>query len=120
MSRNYSMTVFVADYDTEKAAAIREAAEEEWNFDDWREVPRHDKPPQLAGWGDDVLCGGETEDEFADRLAKAIWRANGAYCGVEVHAVFLDDLPREVYQPDHEDYRRLMEGRSAPTTRATD
>ena len=59
MSRNYSMSVFIADHVPEKAAPIRAAAKEEWNLDDWTEVPRPGKQPQLLGWGDDALCAGE-------------------------------------------------------------
>jgi len=110
MSRNYNMTVIVAGYDPEKATPIREAANEEWSFDDWDEDPPEAQRRQLMGWGDGKLCAGEGEEEFVHRLAKAIWKANGAYCEVEVQSVFLDDLPNEVYFLDEDDYHRLIEG----------
>jgi hypothetical protein len=116
MSRNYSMTVIVSSYDPEKATAIREAANEEWSFEDWHEDPPEAQRRQLMGWGDGKLCAGEGEEEFVHRLAKAIWKANGAYCDIEVQSVFLDDLPNEVYELDEDAYDRLMESETVPNT----
>jgi len=116
MSRSYSMTVIVGRYDPEKADAIREAAGKEWNFEDWHEDPPEAQRRQLMGWGDDQLCAGEGEEEFVHRLAKAVWKANGAYCDVEVQAIYLDDLPTETYELDEDAYDRLMEGEPAPNT----
>ena len=33
--------------------------------------------------GRNSLVGGEGEDEFACRVCRAIWRANGAFCEVD-------------------------------------
>jgi len=56
------------------------------------------------------LCGGESEEEFADRLAAAIWRANScAYCKVEVRATFLEDVPYETHVRDREAFKRLKD-----------
>jgi hypothetical protein len=110
MSRNYSMTVIVGSYDPEKADAIREAAGEKWNFEDWHEDPPEAQRRQLIGWGDDQLCAGVTEEEFLDRLGEAIWKTNGGYCDVEIQSIYLDDLPYETYELDEDDYHRLIEG----------
>lgn len=64
--------------------------------------------------GDGQLCGGESEDEFAERITKAIWQANGQFCSVEVCATYLEDLPCEQYQLDRDDYDRLR--KAARTT----
>jgi hypothetical protein len=108
------MTVIVRSYDAEKSTAIREAAKDEWSFDDWDEDPPEAERRQLMGWGDDKLCAGEGEEEFVHRLAKALWKANGTYCDVEVQAIYLDDLPTETYELDEDDYQRLIEGEPVP------
>jgi hypothetical protein len=45
---------------------------------------------------------------FADRLAKAIWDANGGFCRVVVRSTYLDDLPCEAFSLEQSDYDRLM------------
>ena len=63
---------------------------------------------KLTASADDQLCGGETERQFAERLAKAIWTANGGPCEVEVRATYLEDPPHEEYSFDESDYERIM------------
>ena len=75
----------------------------EWDFDDW-----HENDGQMFGYGEGRLGGGESEEEFADRLARAIWNANGAFCEIEVRATYLDDLPYVDYCRDEDDYGRLI------------
>ena len=109
MSRNYSMTVIVSDPKPDRTAAIQQAAAGEWDFGDW-----HHDGGQMFGYGDGRLCGGESEEEFADRLAKAIWDANGGFCEIELRTTYLDDLPQVDYCRSEDDYHRLMEGQPAP------
>ena len=109
MSRNYSMMVIVTEPNFDRTAAIQQAAAGQWDFDDW-----HQDGGQLFGYGDGRLCGGETEEEFADRLAKAIWDANGGFCEIEVRTTYLDDLPQVDYCRSEDDYDRLMEAKPAP------
>ena len=51
MSRSYNMTVIVERYIPAHAAAIRTAAETEWNFDSWDEIPGSGEPSRLIGSG---------------------------------------------------------------------
>ena len=104
MSRYYNMAVTITCAARERIDAVKQAAEAEWAFDDWF----LDDDGVLTASADGSLCGGETEEEFAARLAKAIWTANGAYCGVEVHATYLDQMPYETHCFDEDDYRRLV------------
>ena len=69
----------------------------------------------LTASADGQLCGGETESEFADRLAAAVWSANGAYCGVTVRNTYLDDLPYCTHTMQETDYR-VWRRRSKRTT----
>ena len=104
MSRYYRMSVRVEEYDPERQPAIEAAIQNAWGFD---EVNEHDGI--LAACGDDSLSGGETEEAFTERLAKAIWKANGRFCQVQVNATYLEALPYEEYAFDEASYRRLME-----------
>jgi hypothetical protein len=102
MSRAYSMTVTIDKYNKKKEAAITSAAGEEWPFEDWTGYDG-----KLVCAAEAQLCGGESEEEFAERLAKAIWRANGKFCEVEVNATYLDDLPYEIHTMDEGVYDLL-------------
>ena len=103
MSRYYSMSVTITGADLDRFDPIMAAASAEWGFDDW-----YSQKGVLTASGDAQLFGGETEEQFAERLTKAIWRANGGPCRVEVTATYLDELPCESYSLGAGDYDRLM------------
>lgn len=107
MSRAYSMSVEIKKFDKSKIVAIQEAADEVWTWEEWSGtmLDNHDI---LYSYGDSNLCAGETEDEFAVRLTKAIWKANGGYCEVNVNQTCLEDLPCESYTLSEEDYKKSM------------
>jgi hypothetical protein len=105
MSRYYEMSVEITGHRPEKADAIRDAAAGLWEFSDWCD---QDDPLKLAASAKGNLCGGETEEEFTERLSVAIWRANGAYCDVTVDATYLESLPYETHCLDQADYARLI------------
>lgn len=109
MSRYYHMSVAITGSASDRVDAIKQAAATEWPFDDWCE---HDSV--LTSSCDAQLCGGETEEQFVERLAKAVWTANGGPCQVDVNATYLEDLPYEGYSFDDHDYDRLMTGRGLP------
>ena len=96
MSRYYRMSLEVQGPKPEKIEAIKKAALAEWSFsnDDFTEKER-DK--YLTAIAEGNLCGGETEEQFALRLAKAIWKANGGFCRVTVEATCLEYIPSETY-----------------------
>jgi hypothetical protein len=103
MSRSYNMLVKVNGFDPEKIDRIKDAAEDEWDFDDWNEY-HHENDISTSACADGYLAGGETEDEFGGRLAKAIWAANDAYCEVQVVATYLENIPCETYSFDEDDF----------------
>lgn len=112
MSRYYHMNVTLKDVNLARIEAIKEATELEWDFEDWFD---HDEQCcEASAYGN--LCGGETEEEFAERLAKVIWEANGGYCAVEVIATYLEDLPCEMHGFDEDDYARLVAAVPDPPT----
>ncbi len=105
MSRYYSMGITISDYQADHADAICKAASDEWSFDDW--ITSQDE--SLSSTGDGNLCGGESEDEFSERLAHAIWKANNGFCGVAVVCTYMESLPYEEYEFDSDAYQRFVE-----------
>ena len=84
MSRFYEMSVEISGYDPAKAKEIQAAAEAEWAFDDWWLAGTEEPGETMHASAQSNLCGGESEEEFTERLSLAVWRANGSYCSVTV------------------------------------
>ena len=104
MSRYYEMGVEILGYAPEKEDQIKQAAEGVWPFADWSSSG----DGNLQASAQDSLGGGESEEQFTERLSVAIWRANGSFCEVVVNATYLDNLPYETHTLDQEDYDRLI------------
>lgn len=105
MSRYYNMRVKIQKFDKSRHRKINEACAEEWPFDglDSYEI---DDGTVLMGDAEGNLGGGETEEDFADRIAGAVWKANQGYCQVNVIATYLEDLPYEIHERRYQDYRK--------------
>ncbi len=103
MSRAYAMYVRIVGFDPKRKDEIIEAAKSEWNFDDdWSE-----HKDEITCNGESSLCGGESEEQFTQRLSTAIWKANKKFCTVEVNATCMEDLPCECHTLCEETYMRL-------------
>jgi hypothetical protein len=116
MSRYYEMTVTVEGFDAKNASAVLDAMCEHWNFtrsDCW--VADKGPRPKLGGTGRSNLCGGESEEEFAWRITRAIWIANEVYCHVEVLATYLEELPYNSYQLDEDEYAKMKQAKQEVT-----
>jgi hypothetical protein len=98
------MTVKVSGFKADRKEEVISAADSEWDFDDWIGTTEKDATETLTATGHGNLCGGETEAEFAKRLSRAAFKANGGPCEVEVNATCLDELPCETYSFDENDY----------------
>lgn len=110
MSRFYDMTVTVSGVGPERLEAVKEAAQSCWDFDDWEPLPTELEQPGESSWvssGNGSLCGGETDDEFATRLATEIWTANGSFCHVDVTATYIEELPRTRYCFNEDDFAQV-------------
>jgi len=103
MSRLYGMDLQVNGMRKKYADDVVKALQKEW---EWDEAIR--RKPSICIYGEGYLCGGESEEEFADRVCKAIWEANHGYCYVELRAIYLEDLPSEDYIFEEEDYEEMM------------
>ena len=108
MSRFYEMTVEISGHASERGESLKAAAEYQWPFEDLQTREAEDGKFVLEGFGQSFLSGGEGEEEFADRLARAVWQANGGYCRITVAATYLENLPFEEYCFDDHDYARMM------------
>ena len=110
MSRAYEMHVKILGYEPEHRDRIIAACTEEWEFapEDVSETPPEhcEDGTELMVGAEGNLCGGETEEEFSDRLAAAVWKANGSYCEVVVCATYLEELPYEEHIRDKEYYEK--------------
>jgi len=97
MNRYYGMALTVRGIDPKKCRQVQKAAREEWpGFDDWH-VQHLEGATILTASGEGSLCGGESEEDFADRLAHAVWAAHGTCCEVEVAATYLEEQPYEAH-----------------------
>ncbi len=59
--------------------------------------------------GDVTLYGGESEDEYVERITKEIWTLEGRFVPVYITMTYLEDLPYEEYEMGKEEYLELME-----------
>ena len=104
MSRYYEMTVEIGGSRPDRRGDIEDACRQHWCFDDFESDDRswYDRSAGgvIRATGRSSLCGGESEEEFADRIAAAIWRANAAECKVVVDATYLENMPHEVHWPE--------------------
>ncbi len=110
MSRYYRMQVEISGYQPGRIDAIKTASEKEWSFTDLYEQ----RDGTLTASGEESLYGGESEEEFTERLSLAIWKANGEFCQVTVDAYCLEELPYDTHCLDEDDYKRLMTSARTP------
>lgn len=105
MSRNYEMNVQIILFNKFSLRKVITALSNEWFMfireDDFVE---HNGGYRLCYSEEGRLCGGESEEEFAERIACAIWDACECFVPVVISATYLDDLPSEHHELDMADY----------------
>jgi len=111
MSRFYGMSIKITEHDKNKVSDILSAIKKEWEVRDECCCNPTDEDCQnfLSAYGESFLSGGESEEEFTDRIALAVWKANGGYCHIQVDATYLESLPYETHLRDDDDYYRMTE-----------
>ena len=118
MSRYYEIKIEITGVNESRKEAIQQACSEEWSFDDddWQcndgLIPSV-LSMEVTGLG--FLCGGETENDFAQRISKTIWEANGTFCPITVNAFNLDELPYEHYEMGKDIYQKAMKNPVSPS-----
>jgi hypothetical protein len=110
MSRYYGMGFIVKNISEDEAAIVEEVIENEWGsleetgfFDDLQN--------EWSGYSNGNLTGGESEEEFAARISRAIWEKLGRFVPINIEASYLEDPPTETHFLDEDDYMRIT-GRS--------
>jgi hypothetical protein len=86
------MEVTIKDVAENKLEAVKDAAREEWGFREWDQIEN-----MLVSYHENQLCGGESEEEFVNRLAAAVWDAHSGFCEISVDLTYLEDLPIQNY-----------------------
>lgn len=104
MSRHYRIHIEFGNINDDREIEITEAIEEIWPGAD-EDLSLYDKTYSSTSEGS--LTGGESEEEFATRLTRAIWEANGGFCYVSVAMTCLEYLPTEYYEFDEDDYKKM-------------
>lgn len=105
MSRFYNMQIQISKFNKNRIKQITEACADEWSFDEL-DIYKAKTNSILSGEAEGYLGGGETEEEFTDRISEAIWKANKGYCPVSVTATYLEDMPYEIHERLYDDYRK--------------
>jgi hypothetical protein len=113
MSRVYEMTVKISEYNSKKQKKIVAACMSEWPFrrgDFFEEAASVSAAGlMLTATAEGNLGCGDTEGEFAGKLAKKIWKANGSFCAVNIRATYLEELPCEEYEFLEYDYEAMTQ-----------
>ena len=102
MSRSYEMAIEVTGITWGRKKQVKDAVRSEWNAET---IYGRGRDAFIAGEGS--LSGGESEEEFSRRLARAVWKANKGYCEVLVKATSLENLPYETYYFGRGDYKKI-------------
>jgi len=107
MSRSYEMVIDITGFKksqekTIAQTAVMAAALSDHEWDAYVENC-------IRVTGQTSLCGGESEEEYAAKVAKAVWKANdGRFCQVCVKATYLEELPFDEYTFDRQDFKKMM------------
>jgi hypothetical protein len=100
------MAFTVTGANPSRSEKIYEAIQGEWYVDELWGFGEESGTLQLSG--DSRLCGGESEEEFADRLSVLIWQANQGFCEVEIIATYLENMPYEKHTRSQEFYDKVL------------
>lgn len=105
MSRSYGMALEVTGHDKTRRYHIIAAGQEVWKWeDDEIVIEARDECDENIHFFEapGSLCGGESEEEFADRVSAAVMRANGGPCAVLVMAFCYENTPCTSHVRDEE------------------
>jgi len=119
MSRAYAMQIDIHGIPLGLEEAIKATIEDLWTISEWNRnevdvfvddkagAPKSTaKTLYLNCYGEDSLCGGASEEEFAARVRDAVWKITECFSEISVIATYLEDLPYETYTFDEDDYEK--------------
>lgn len=93
--RAFELTVELGGYDKNKEQDIIKACLVEWNFreeDFLHHLAIDGKSDILEASAVGILYEDEDKNEFAKRFSRAVWRANGTLCHVEVRVMGITSM----------------------------
>lgn len=106
MSEYFGVKIEVDGINEARIERIRDAVCKEWEFEE-DEIcfsPSRLRLARMLAISMGVPGGMETQREFAERMAAAVWNPNGGYCEVKVS---IEDAANVCVFGEH-DYRRIM------------
>lgn len=86
---------------------IKRALKEEWfhdGLDTIDDITANGEKSTIEGSYDGYLCGGESEEEFSERISKAVWDIAGKFVPIDIRATYLEELPFQTYKFDKKYY----------------
>lgn len=108
MSRSYHMHFKISGFDPTRRSLIEDVLGEEWEVEVAPDSQSWLPENTIMADGESRLCGGESEEEFTDRIARRVWTVNGGFCLVEVVATCLDNIPCETHTRDIEAFDKAL------------
>ncbi len=114
MSEIFGVKIEADGLNEGRLAQIREALCNEWDIeeDEIHFTPRPKYAADMLAVTAGGPCSMETEGEFCERIAAAIWKANGRYCPVRVSI----EEAANVYAFTERDYQCFMKQNCASVT----
>lgn len=106
MSDCFGVKVFAESLNEARIERIRETVCKEWEFEEDEMFFFRDPKKVACMLAISMGCPSECETarEFADRVAGAVWKANGRFCPVRI--CIMDNA--DVCELNEHDYRRVM------------
>ena len=111
MSRSYRESVDVSNYEHKNREDIIDAIEAIFEVED---IYGREGPPgtSITFSMEESLSGGESEDEWAAKAARAVIKANdNKPCTIQVQMTYMEELPTETYNfyQDEEKVAEIIE-----------
>ena len=105
MNRSYDMQVTIRRFDPQRQQNIEDICCFEFPFESLEIQPFDEESTMIGTTVGDLSCG-LSEEQFSERLTKAIWSANEQYCPVTVRLLYLNALPYNAYELGKDDFQK--------------
>ena len=104
--RTGELNVMVVGFEDGKAQGIMDAVQRQWrHVVEWAESC-HGEERWMTGRSTVHLVGGEDEGEMSNRVARSVWKANGAFCRVAI-TFWNEDYQAKSWMLDQQQYSKL-------------
>lgn len=111
MSRRYDMCITVDHFKSVADLVKTEGVISDcWTVDYSNQIRTDVSTLSLEAGGENYLCGGESEEEFAARVSEAVWEELGYFVEVTVRATYLEEIPFETHICSEDEYDYWLDG----------